>query len=246
MPNPPIDPTLRKQQQIQQAYSGRRARRDAIKAQEPKYDPSMPASLGNMPPRPPANPNNPPLPKQYDPSMPASLANMPPSKPVNPNNPPLPKDWKPPVNPNNPVLPQDWAPPGGIPGRAGRDEARALKLDSAARHLGYGGTSGGYHLGTDIPAPPPPPPPGAPIKYPTGQQPPSQRWGTPQAGEQPQPQAPQAPQPSAPQSPGQQVPQPGMSEQGPLPPPPQPSCHRPCSHKAAAAATPPSQWPTGR
>ena len=196
MPNPPIDPTLRKQQQIQQAYSGRRARLDAIKAQEP----------------------------QYDPSMPASLANMPPSKPVNPNNPPLPKDWKPPVNPNNPVLPQDWAPPGGIPGRAGRDEARALKLDSAARHLGYGGTSGGFNLGTNIPAPPPPPPPGAPIKYPAGQQPPSQRWGTPQAGEQPQPSAPQSPrQPQAPQAPGQQAPQPGMSEQGPLPPPPQPT-----------------------
>ena len=196
MPNPPIDPTLRKQQQIQQAYSGRRARLDAIKAQEPQYDPSMPASLGNMPPRPPANPNNPPLPKQYDPSMPASLANMPPSKPVNPNNPPLPKDWKPPVNPNNPVLPQDWAPPGGIPGRAGRDEARNEALDRAARHLGYGGTSGGYQLGTDIPAPPPMVPRSAPIKYPAEQQAPSQRWGTPDPGV-------QQPQPSAPQTPGQ-------------------------------------------
>jgi hypothetical protein len=185
MPASPRDPnfqaseTLKRQQQIQQAYSGRRARLDAIKAQEP----------------------------QYDPSMPASLANMPPAKPVNPNNPPLPKDWKPPVNPNNPVLPQDWAPPGGIPGRAGRDEARANRVGPPAPP-GYGGTSGGYHQGTDIPAPPPRVPRSAPIKYPAEQQAPSQRWGTPDPGV-------QQPQPSAPQTPGRpQAPQPGAQPPG--------------------------------
>ena len=194
MPNPPIDPTLRKQQQIQQAYSGRRARLDAIKAQEPQYDPSMPASLANMPPSKPVNPNNPPLPQDW----------KPPVKPVNPNNLPLPKDWKPPVNPNNPVLPQDWAPPGGIP-------ARSPSRMGPPAPPGVGGTSGGYHLGTDIPAPPPPRRPGAPIRSPAGQQPPQ----APQPPGQPQP--PQAPQPpQQPQQPGAQQPEQQSAPYNPL------------------------------
>ena len=153
MPASPRDPNLIKQEQMANAYAGRQARLAEERAKQ--YDPSMPASLANMPPSKPVNPNNPPLPQDW----------KPPVKPVNPNNLPLPKDWKPPVNPNNPVLPQDWAPPGGIP-------ARSPSRMGPPAPPGFGGTSGGYHLGTDIPAPPPPRRPGAPIKSPAGQQPP--------------------------------------------------------------------------
>ena len=195
MPASPRDPNLIKQEQMANAYAGRQARLAEERAKQ--YDPSMPASLANMPPSKPVNPNNPPLPQDW----------KPPVKPVNPNNLPLPKDGKPPVNPNNPVLPQDWAPPGGIP-------ARSPSRMGPPAPPGFGGASGGYHLGTDIPAPPPPRRPGAPIKSPAGQQPPQ----APQPPGQPQPpQAAQPPQPPGqPQQPGAQQPEQQSAPYNPL------------------------------